>query len=99
MTSRVVLYSRAGCHLCDEARSLVAQVVGDDFDERDVDAEPALAARYGEEVPVVVVDGRQLGFWRIDESRLRAALADPGAVDQTSASGLASGPAQEWETR
>lgn len=72
---RVLLYSRAGCHLCDEARSVVMAVVGHAFRELDVDADPALAARYGEEVPVVVVDGRQVGYWRIAESRLRAALA------------------------
>jgi glutaredoxin len=75
--TRVLLYGRTGCHLCDEARSVVAVVTGElgtNFEEIDVDSDPELARRYGEEVPVVCVDGRQIGFWRIDPARLRAAL-------------------------
>ncbi|HEX7354566.1 MAG TPA: glutaredoxin family protein [Mycobacteriales bacterium] len=74
---RVLLYSRVGCHLCDDARRVVAAVTeesGAGFAEVDVDGDPALVRRYGDEVPVVCVDGRQIGFWRIDASRLRAAL-------------------------
>ncbi len=75
--NRVLLYGRAGCHLCEDARSVVAQVTGElgvGFDEVDVDGDPELARRYGDEVPVVCVDGRQVGFWRIDPERLRTAL-------------------------
>lgn len=75
--SRVLLYGRTGCHLCEEARAVVVAVTGElgaDFEEIDVDADPDLVRRYGDEVPVVCVDGRQIGFWRIDPARLRAAL-------------------------
>lgn len=75
--SRVLLYSRVGCHLCDDARSVVAAVTdarGVGYEEVDVDADPALVARFGEEVPVVLVDGKQVGFWRIDPDRLAAAI-------------------------
>lgn len=75
--SRVLLYGRSGCHLCDDARAVVAAVtaeLGTGFDEVDVDTDPDLVRRYGDEVPVVCVDGRQVGFWRIDPARLRAAL-------------------------
>lgn len=78
MTPRVRLYGRAGCHLCEEARAVVARVcadLGEEFDEVDVDTDPALLDRFSEEVPVTFVDGRQHDFWRVDESRLRAALA------------------------
>lgn len=76
--SRVVLYSRAGCHLCDEARAVVvaecdrAKVT---WREVDVDADPQLQARYGEYVPVVEVDGTVQGFWQLDPVRVRSALA------------------------
>jgi glutaredoxin len=74
MAVRVTLLSRAGCHLCDDARAVVHSVVGEQFEELDVDADPRLALRYGEEVPVVLVDGRQISYWTIEERRLRAAL-------------------------
>jgi len=78
MDPRVVLYSRAGCHLCDDARAVVADVAGragTDWHEVDVDGDPALAAALGELVPVVEVDGVRQGYWRIDPQRLRRALA------------------------
>ncbi len=74
---RVRLYTRPGCHLCDTAREVVAQVcreLGEAFDEVDVSASVELTGRYGEEVPVTLVDGRQHDFWRVDPDRLRAEL-------------------------
>ena len=74
---RVRLYSRPGCHLCDTARTTVAAVcdeLGETWDEVDISTDPDLLARYGEEIPVTVVDGRQHDFWRVDADRLRAAL-------------------------
>jgi glutaredoxin len=76
--ARVELLTRVDCHLCKEARAVVSRVVdelGERVTERDVDADPVDARRYGEQVPVVFVDGVQLDFWRVSESRLRAALA------------------------
>ncbi len=77
MTARVTLYARVGCHLCDDARAVVERVcaeLGEAFEEVDVDTDPALLERFGEEIPVTFVDGRQHDFWRVDESRLRTAL-------------------------
>ena len=77
MTPRVLLYGRPGCHLCDDARDVIARVcadLGERFAEIDVDSDPALRERFGEEIPVTFVDGRQHDFWRVDEARLRAAL-------------------------
>ena len=73
----MTLLTRPGCHLCETARDVVAQVcaeLGETFEEVDVDEDPALAARHGEEVPVTFVDGRQHDFWRVDPQRLRRAL-------------------------
>jgi glutaredoxin len=74
---RTVLYGRAGCHLCEDARAVVAQVCaerGEPYLEVDVDSDPLLVARHGDAVPVVTVDGVQVGFWRIEAARLGAAL-------------------------
>lgn len=80
MTARVTLYTRVGCHLCEQAREVVAQVcsdLGESFDEVDVDSSAELQEAYTEQVPVTLVDGRRHDFWRVDEARLRAALARP----------------------
>ena len=75
---RVTLYGKPGCHLCDDAREVIARVcaeVGTAYDEVDVTTDPDLQRRYGEQIPVTFVDGSQHDFWRVDERRLRAALA------------------------
>ena len=74
---RVTLYSRPGCHLCDAAREVVSRVcadVGESFDEVDITTDDELEDRFGEDIPVTFVDGRQHDFWRVDETRLRSAL-------------------------
>ncbi len=80
MTARVTLYSKPGCHLCDDARAVVERVcaeLGESYEEVSILDDPALHERYAEEIPVTLVDGKQHDFWRVDESRLRAALASP----------------------
>ena len=75
---RITLYSRPGCHLCDDARAVIARVcadLGEEYDEVSIDDDPELSDRFNDEVPVTFVDGRQHDFWRVDEARLRAALA------------------------
>lgn len=78
MTARVTFYSRPGCHLCDDARVVLERVcaqLGETYDEVDIDTDPALQDRFNDEIPVTFVDGRQHDFWRVDEQRLRTALA------------------------
>ena len=75
---RVVLLARAGCHLCDEARVVVADVcaaLGERWVERDVDDHPDLRARYSDLVPVVLVDGGEVAHYRVGPGQLRRALA------------------------
>ena len=77
VTARVTLYTRPGCHLCEDARTVVARVcaeMGESFAEVDIAGDGDLLDRYGEEIPVTLVDGHQHDFWRVDETRLRAAL-------------------------
>jgi glutaredoxin len=74
----VELLAREGCHLCDDARRLVERVTaaaGVRWTETDVDTDPALRAEFGDLVPVVRVDGKEIGYWRIDEARLSRALS------------------------
>jgi hypothetical protein len=74
---RVVLIGREGCHLCDEARAVVERVTADlgvGWVERSIDHDAELRARYAEQIPVTLVDGRRHDFWRVDEARLRSAL-------------------------
>jgi glutaredoxin len=80
VTSRVLVLTRQGCHLCEQAIEVVAAVcaeTGDSYTTRDVDADPELVRRYNDEVPVTFVDGAQHDLWRVDPVRLRAALARP----------------------
>ena len=75
---RVVLYGKPGCHLCDDAREVVAQVcseLGEEYVEIDINTDPELVRRFAEEIPVTFVDGRQHDFWRVDAERLARALA------------------------
>ena len=74
---RVRLLTRPGCHLCDDARAVVAQVcaeLGVGWDEVDITTDERLLAEYVEQIPVTLVDGRQHDFWRVAADRLRAAL-------------------------
>lgn len=79
---RITLLSRPGCHLCDAVRPVIAAVASDlgvGWAEENIDDDPALLEKYAEMIPVTLVDGRQHDYWRIDEARLRAALASaPG---------------------
>ena len=74
---RITLYSRPGCHLCDDARAVIGRVcadLGESYAEVSIDDDPELQQRFGEEIPVTFVDGRQHDFWRVDATRLRTAL-------------------------
>ena len=78
MTARVTLYSKPGCHLCDDARAVIERVcaeTGTSYDDVDITTSAELMSAYGEQIPVTFVDGRQHDFWRVDEARLRQALA------------------------
>ena len=75
--ARITLLSRAGCHLCDDARAVIARVaadVGVGWEERDITLSADDLAQYSEMIPVTFVDGVQHDFWRVREDRLRAAL-------------------------
>ena len=74
----MILVGKPGCHLCDDARTVVAAVCADagvPWGEVSILDDPELADRYAEQIPVVLVDGAVHDFWRVDARRLREALA------------------------
>ncbi len=73
MPSRVLLYTRSGCHLCDEARR-VLEDHGLDVESVDIDADAELRAQFDQCVPVVAVDGRIRFRGRVDPVLLRRIL-------------------------
>ena len=77
-TMRLTLYGRPDCHLCHDMRAVVDTLRADvafELEEVDVDGDPALAARYGEEIPVLLVNGRKAFKYRVTPGELRARLA------------------------
>jgi len=75
---RVTLLSKPGCHLCEEARAVIEKVateLGVPWEQVDISRDEQLYSRWWEQIPVTLIDGEQHDFWRVSETRLRAALA------------------------
>ena len=80
----ITLVSKPGCHLCDDARAVVEEVVAElarrqppvDVALREVSIfdDQALYDEHVEDIPVVLIDGRVHTFWRVDPARLTTAL-------------------------
>lgn len=71
--TRLALVTRAGCHLCDVAKAAMDRIgaaTGEAWVEIDVEADRELEREYGDRVPVVLLDGREHGYWRVEEERL-----------------------------
>ena len=88
---RITLLSRPGCHLCDDAREVIASVADDlgvTWEERDITQSEADLREYWEKIPVTFVDGVQHDFWRVSEARLRRALRLPPRGRRSAASGV-----------
>jgi glutaredoxin len=74
----VTLITRVGCHLCEVAETqlrALARELGFTYREVDVDASPELKRAFSDKVPVIMVDGREHASFRVDEAKLRRALA------------------------
>lgn len=77
-TARVTVYTRVGCPACATAEADVARIcaeLGETWRALDVDADRDLQAEYGDRVPVIDIDGREHGYWKVEEQRFRRALA------------------------
>ena len=73
----LTLYSRPGCHLCDEMKAVVARVAGAiplSLQEIDISTDPTLDARYGLDIPVLLVEGKKAVKYRVTETELTRLL-------------------------
>ncbi|HEU5142246.1 MAG TPA: glutaredoxin family protein [Solirubrobacterales bacterium] len=81
--TEVVLYSRPGCHLCEEALETLIALRGDGYRfelrEVDIESEELLLRRMLERIPVVEVDGAEVSELVLDEAALRARLDTVGS--------------------
>lgn len=76
--AHVLMYSRQGCHLCDEARETIEALRADlrfEFEEVFIEGNDDLERDYGVRLPVVLVDGREEFEYRVDGRALRGILA------------------------
>lgn len=74
---RLTLVTRRDCHLCEEMAAVIGRVAplfGADVETRNVDADPDLRARHGEEVPVLLIDGRKAFKYRLSVADLTRRL-------------------------
>ncbi len=82
-TVRLTLVGKPGCHLCDTARDVVAQVLAQPkfaasvwLEELSLLDDPELAERFADEIPVVLINGLVHNIWRVDAARLTQALEE-----------------------
>ena len=78
---RLTIYSKPGCHLCDEMKSTVRRVLSTrpaehtiSVEDIDISGDPALLDRYGLEIPVLMIDGRKAAKYRVSEQELTQML-------------------------
>ena len=77
----VTLYTRPGCHLCDDARAALLEMrerTPFALDEIDIETDDALHAAYLERIPVICVDGEHVSDYFLDEPTLTARLSSDG---------------------
>jgi glutaredoxin len=75
---KITVYTRRGCHLCDEAKHVIESVrrrAPFDYEEFDIDADPQLRQLYNEEVPVIAIDGKKAFKYRVTPAELLKKLA------------------------
>jgi glutaredoxin len=77
----VTLYTRPGCHLCDDALAVLERVRAEvpfDLEARDIERDDELLRRYLERIPVVVLDGEEVFEFFVNEGELRRRLGTVG---------------------
>lgn len=83
----LTLYTRSGCHLCEDMDDILRPVAGElqcVLEHVDISGDPALEARFGEEIPVLFINGRKAFKYRLTERELRKRLqAERGAATRS----------------
>ncbi|SNY05348.1 glutaredoxin family protein [Paractinoplanes atraurantiacus] len=75
--SRVTLISRDGCHLCEVAEAALDRIIPGQWSRVNIDSSIELERDYGDRVPVVLLDGAEHGYWKVEEDRLLRDLSRP----------------------
>jgi glutaredoxin len=75
--TRVTLISRDGCHLCEVAEQTLDRIAAGGWTRVDVESSLELERDYGDRVPVVLLDGKEHGYWKVEEDRLLRDMARP----------------------
>jgi glutaredoxin len=73
----VTIYGRTGCHLCEDALITLQSMQEElnfEIEEILIDDNEELAKKYGEQIPVTLIDGEHHDFWRVDPERFRSSL-------------------------
>jgi glutaredoxin len=73
----VIVYSRPGCHLCDEAKLAIATAGCDErftLEEINIESDPELLKKYKYDIPVVVIDGVEAFRHRVDVRQFRTRI-------------------------
>lgn len=77
MRNLVTVYTRQGCHLCEVAIETLESLQPElqfDIEKRFIEGDPVLEAKYGEQIPVILIDGEHHDFYRVDPDRFRSSL-------------------------
>lgn len=89
-TVQVTVIGRDACHLCDDATDVIESVLPSfdnvTLDKRLVDENPEWLEFYTDKVPVILIDGVEHGYWRVNEDIFRGALVQAGALPRQSES-------------
>ncbi len=75
--TRVTLISRAGCHLCEVAEQTLERIAPGQWVRVEISESIELEREYSDRVPVVLLDGREHGYWRVEEDRLLRDMGRP----------------------
>ena len=79
---RITLISREGCHLCEVAEQTLDRIAPGQWTRVEVEGSVELERDYGDRVPVVLLDCREHGYWRVEEDRLLRDMSGPATGRQ-----------------
>ncbi|MET8149282.1 glutaredoxin family protein [Actinoplanes sp. NPDC049668] len=78
--TRITLISRDGCHLCEVAEQTLDRIAPGQWTRVEVGESIELERDYGDRVPVVLLDGKEHGYWRVEEERLLRDMSRPAGA-------------------
>ena len=87
--ARVIVYSRPGCHLCDEAKAAIENSNCSDrftLEEVNIESDPELLNKYKYDIPVITIDGVEAFIHRVDPTEFRVRVMKKSVFHETHAS-------------